>query len=233
MKLQTQILAGATGLAFLVFAAGSVQAQYQMTNLLTITGTIQVQASTNYNGSVTTVAAPIKYSLGTKQLLSFLARDEFAAGKYAFTNFPAGAKLVAIVSESGANSYCQVLDKNNNFLVTVTNILTFRTNATTQIYTGKTKDYAGVGVLGDPTVTTLQVPTIGYDDSAIANGVGFQCALVGLMKDTVTYTIVNRSTLVVTTSGKMASFAGTGTSQGIPFLITGSLNAAATRTFRN
>jgi hypothetical protein len=234
MKLKTKIIAGTATLAFVAFAAGSLQAQEQITNVFTITATIQEQAGTNYNGAVTTVAAPTKSAFNTKQILAFLAKDEHAAGTYTPTNFPPGAKLVVIVSSSDANSFCQVLDKNNNFLVDVTNILKFRTNAPIQLYSGKTKNYGGsAGVLGDPTTTTLQVPTIAYDDSGITNSVGIQCSLVGLMKDTVTYTIVNRSTLVVTTSGRIASFAGTGTNRGTPFLITGSLTAAGRRTFRN
>jgi len=234
MKLKTKVIAGTATLAFLAFAAGNLQGQQTVTNLLTITATIQEQAGTNINGAVTTVAAPIKSAFNTKQILAFLAKDEFEAGKYASTNFPPGAKLVIIVSDTNANYFCQVVDKHNNFLVDASNILKFQTNAIIQLYSGKTKNYGGsVGVLGDPVVTTLHVPTFGYDDSGITNGVGFQCSLVGLMRTTVTYTIVNRSTLVVTTSGRIASFAGAGTNQGTPFLASGSLNATGRRTFRN
>lgn len=233
MKLKTKIIAGTATLAFVAFAAGSLQAANQVTNLLTITATIQEQGSTNINvhSGVTTVTAPTKFAFNTKQFLALLAQDEHAASNYNSTTFPPGAKLVIVVSDSNAPYFCQVVDKNNNFLVDVSNILKFQTNIIFQLYSGKTKNYS-FGVGGDPTVTTLHVPTFGFDDSGITNGVGFQCSMVGLMKTTVTYTIVNRSTLVVTTSGRIASFAGAGTNQGTPFLVTGSLNATGRRTFR-
>ena len=227
MKLRTKIIAGIAALAFLTFAAGSLQAQ-QVTNLLAITATIQEQGGTNNNGTVTTVAAPTKLALNTKQILVFMARDEYAAGRYAFTNFPAGAKLAAIVSET---SYiCQVLDKNNNLIVDVSNILRIPINGIVEVHSGKTENSTG---WGDPTVTKLQVPTIDYDDSGIIGGVRFQCNMTGLMKSTVTYAISSSTkTLGVTTSAKIAAFAGTGSYEGTHFVITGSLSAAGKGTFK-
>jgi hypothetical protein len=226
MKLKTKIIAGTAALAFFAFAAGSLQAQQQVTNLLTITATLQAQGGTNNNGTITTVAAPVKSSFNTKQILALLARDEFAAGRYGFTNFPVGAKLVVIASDT--TDYCQVVDKHNGFLVDVSNVLTFQNSPFGDLHSGKTANSTGWGA---PTVTKLQMPTIGYDDSAISGGVGFRCTLVGLMKRTVTYTIHNRSSLIVNTSAKLTGGIGTGTNQGTPFLITGSMNAAGKRTF--
>ena len=231
MKLKTKIIAGTATLAFLAFAGGNLQAANQVTNLLTITAAIQEQGGTNINANsgVTTVAAPTKFAMNTKQILAFLAKDEFAAGSYSATNFPAGAKLVALVSDVG-DDY-QVVDKHNGFLVDVSNIIKFSTGA--QIYSGKTKDFLG-NVLGYPTVTRLQAATMVYDDSAITNGVKFKCNMIGLMKRTATYTVptLHNPATTVTTSARMVSFTGAGTNQVTPFIITGSLNAAGRGTFR-
>jgi recombinational DNA repair protein RecR len=57
--------------------------------------------------------------------------------------------------------------------------------------------------------------------------------MTGLMKSTATYIIsISARTLVVTTSAKITAFAGTGSYQGIPFVITGSLSAAGKGTFK-
>ena len=225
MKLQTQIIAGAAALAFLTGGVAGLQAAETVTNPLTITATVRSQGGTNIVHGVTIVTNQIQ-TLTTKTILGFLARDEFAAGRYSATNFPAGAKLVAIVS-TGGDDY-QVLDKKNQLLVDVSNIITFST--TSEVYVGRTKSFPVVGVAGDPTEVRWQAATFSYDDSAITGSVGFHYTMVGTMKRTVTYTFPSYTTLFVATSATMA-FSGTGSYQGTPFIVTGTLNAAGARLF--
>ena len=97
----------------------------QVTQLLTINATFEAQDGTSDNGTVTTIKAPTRHILDTKRILEFLAKDEYAEGKYTSSNFPACAKLVVI------NGDFQVLGTTNKFLVDVSDILSAETGPTT------------------------------------------------------------------------------------------------------
>lgn len=218
MKLKTKIIAGAALLAFLTFAAGSLRAD-NVTNVLTINATVMTQGNTNDNGTVTTIAAPIKESVETKQVLEFLAVDENAEGNYPSNSFPTGAKLVVI-----GDSDFQVLNKSNKFLVDVSGVLSVQdvNEGTNDMISGKVINETG---LADTTLTDLHVLKFIYDDSAVSGGVGLQFYLEGLMTSTVTDTAPKAGKYTETKSNKITSALGEGNFQGTPFVITGSLTA--------
>ena len=204
------------GAAFL--AAMTLQTvQTQVTNLVTITATAEAQGGTNDNGTVTTIKKPTKLTLDTKQILAFLAEDEYAEGEYASTNFPTGAKLVVIGGDF------QVLDKTNNFLVDVSDILSIE-KGTNDIVSGKINDSTG---LYENSATKVYILRISYDDSGISGGAGLQFYLAGLMRCTVTNTAPNESGFYTETdSDRMDASAGQGHYQDRSFVITGSLTLA-------
>jgi hypothetical protein len=155
--------------------------------------------------------------LDTKRILEFLAKDEYAEGNYASSNFPAGAKLVVIDGDF------QVLGTSNKFLVDVSDILSVETGAN-NIVSGKINDSTG---LYDNFGTSLCIVRFNYDDSRISGGVGLQFYLAGLMTSIVTDTTTNASGVYTETDCDSSDFAaGEGNYQGTPFVITGSLTLA-------
>ncbi len=92
MKLKIKIVAGATVLVFLTFAA-SLRAQ--LTNVLSITATVSMQGNPSDNGTVNTTAS-VKRTINIKQILAWLAQDEFAEGNFTSNSFPPGAQLVYV-----------------------------------------------------------------------------------------------------------------------------------------
>jgi hypothetical protein len=218
MKLKNIIMAGAA-LAFLTIAAGSLQAQ--LTQILTITATASLQGGSTDNGTVTTYAAPIKHTADTKQILAFLAQDENVEGNYGSTNFPSGAKLVI-----AANGAFQVLDKSDNLLVDVSDILSSSNPGTNNIFSGKQNDTNG---LASPTTTDLSLLTITFDDSNVGEGaVGLTFSMTGIGTGKTTDTTPNVSTgaYTETDSGSLTSATGEGSYQGDPLVVTGSAKAS-------
>ena len=231
MKLRSNIIAGAAALAFLAITAGSIEGQVK--TIVAFTGTALVQGSSTNNGAVTQYAAPAKQALATKDILQHLALDENAAGKYKSTTFPSGAQLVAIISNTAGNKGTfQVLDKNNNLLVDVSNILSISYGTYGHsIISGLQNDDTG---LSAPSRAVSNVLTISYDDSGITGSVGFRFYMTGMITRTTTDTTPSGKTRVYTEtqSGTMSTAAGEGDYQGQPFVFTGSLTLSGQGTFR-
>lgn len=215
MKKISQIAVPVAALAFLALSAGSLQAQ--VTNVITFSLTGMVQGGSTDNGTTTTTASPTKHTLATKDILSLLATDES-------TVFPSGAKLV-VIGGGGDDLVFQVLDKNNNFLVDVSDIISGEGtgNFGQDIFSGKQID---ANSLSSPTITDLQIFTIFYDDTG--DGGTLQFYLTGLITNTTTDTTPNNITGVYkeTQSHKLSTGAGDGNFQGTPLVLTGSFSAS-------
>jgi hypothetical protein len=225
MKLK--IIATAAGLAFLTFAAGSVQAATSVfkisgTNVLTISGTAQIQSTkitTNFSNGTGKVSAPTKYKVDTKQILVWLAWDEHAEGNYLHTNFPAGAKLVAVVSNNTAIAV-QVVDKTNKFLVDVSDILS-SAEEDTIVYSG-TFDQSR---LPTPSATVLRLWTGVFDDTTVPGGIGAKFTMTGLESATIT-----AKSGFYTVSAKVTGGIGDGSYQDLPLFMTGGATLSGAKT---
>jgi len=222
MKLTTKIVAGAAALALLTMAVGSLQAQ--VTQVLTITATASIQGNSSDNNTITTYASPTKFSVTTKVILGALAVDEHAESNYlAGSTFPSGAKLVTINNNNNTNDF-QVLDKNGNLLVDVSDILSFNQPGENSIFSGKQNDSTQ---LASPSTVGSQLLTLSFDDTGIPGGEGVKFFYTGIGTGTTTDTTPNVNTGVYTETdnGSLTSGTGEGTSQGTQLLITGTASA--------
>jgi hypothetical protein len=225
MKLQTKIMANAVILAaFFTLAAGRLHAQN--TNAVTISATIQSQGATNTSGGTTTIAAKTT-AINAKQLLAWLAQDEFAEGNFPNTNFPSGAYLAVITTDT--NQDYQVLTKSNTFLVDVSDILTgyYGSNS---VQSAKIKTATG---LYSPSGTVMMLAVLVFDDSAAvpANGptVGLTMFMQGLQTTTIKDTSPNRSGVYTeSVSAQTPNASGEGVYKGTPVLVTGSFGYSRT-----
>ncbi len=195
----------------------------QSTNVLTLTATAQLQGATNITATLTTVANPGKFSLTTKQLLTWLALDEHAAGNYDATNFPAGAKIAII----GSN--LKVLGTNQAVLADVSDILTAE-DGTNSVFSGKAFTTNSVYA---PSASEMEFFKLAYDDSIIAGGAGVQFSLQGVLTTTFTDSKPAKTTGAVTETitGKMSTAVGDGNLGGKPFILTGNLGTSAKTVF--
>jgi hypothetical protein len=220
MKFITKTIFASTLSALLMLTAGRLQASV-ITNSFTINATALVQSTTNDNGKVTTIAAATKHAVNTKQLLVWLAQDESAEGNYGFPSFPAGAKLVLIVSNDESADF-QVWNKSDILLVDVSDILNI-THGTNEVVSSKVNDTTG---LLDPSAKIWHLIKFSFNDSAIlTGGVGVTFDLVGLEERAVTDSNPNKDGIYTeTVSATVDASAGEGTYQGEPFVITGSLD---------
>jgi len=219
MKLTTKILAGAAALAFVILTAGSLQAQ--VTNVVTISFAAAGQNpdSTDKNG-VTTIGAPITHSANMTDILGWMATDENAEGNYtAGTTFPKGAKLIVIGGDGNALDF-QVLSKNSQFLVDVSDILSFTNSGTfgSDVNSGKTSDTTS---LADPTQTDQEVYTLVYDDSSIIGGADVQFSFSGVIKNVTTDTAPKDGAYKETQSHTISGGQGDGAYEGIEAIVTG------------
>lgn len=120
-----------------------------------ISATVYEQGATHNNGkSTATIAAPSTITTGS--LLRQLALDERGLGLWESNTFPGGAKLVY----SGATGF-EVVDKHNDLLLSVSNVMTLQSAGQVLIDSGKTNDDNGSG-----TENQLQLATFGYDATA-------------------------------------------------------------------
>jgi hypothetical protein len=231
MKLKTTIITGLATLAFLTFAAGSLQAQ--IISLVTITATASVQNPTTDNGTVSTTSAPTKVSVTTKQILSALAIAEHIEGNYLpGSTFPAGAKLVVVIGHGGTPPDFQVVDAHNILLVDVSDIISAQNTGQfgSKVTSGKQNDVTG---LANPSQTELQIFTLIYDDTAIAGSQNIQFYLTGAMSSVTTDTVPNVATgaYTETQTDKMTDGAGDGNANAVPLVITGSVTAVGKANF--
>jgi hypothetical protein len=191
--------------------------------LLTVTATAYVQGDSSDSDNVTTTAKPTKVSVGTKQLLATLATDENAAGLYPSTTFPSGAKLVTVDGNNDSPDF-QVLDKSDNLLVDVTNIVSFGQPGNNSINSGKQNDSNG---LASPATANLQLLTFAFDDTAINGSANIKFYFTGIGTGTTTDTTPNGGGVYSETDkGSLTSGTGEGTAQGKQLIITGSAKAS-------
>jgi hypothetical protein len=150
-----------------------VAAQAQVSQTLSISGTEYSQSAQTDNGKITTTKAPGRTTLTTASLLKQLAIDENTAGHYASTTFPAGARLI-YVNGTGF----EVVDKQDNVLVTPSDILTLATPGQNDIASGTFNDADGSGVapfLQDD----MRVTTISYNSSGEGGTMNFTVTGIG------------------------------------------------------
>jgi hypothetical protein len=212
MKLKTHLIVSIA--AALCMCAGNVRAD--VLQIVTISVTTFTQSSTNDNGTNTTFAPPKSKSHNTAEILKALAQDEYAAGNYLNTNFPAGAKLAA-----GNDSFLVV--NGTNILVDVSDILKFQDiGDNVEIVSGKQSDLTG---LANPTVKRLHLGQITFDDTGINGGTNLKFFIAGLVSDSETDTVPDvNGVYTVTKTGKITNGIGQGTdSDGTPFVLTGTV----------
>jgi hypothetical protein len=207
--------------------------QAVIVNQVSISTKGMLQASPTTRSGVTTAAPPQPVTITTPQILSWLALDENKIGKYSQTSFPAGSKLVAVVSATDNTvTAFQVVDNKNKLLVDVSDIVSFSMDGkyNADISTGKVSASTG---LSSPSSTYLYISTLTFDDTAIAGGQNIKFYLSGIASNK----IVNS----IPTSGsgsykeiqtfKMNVASGDGSYRGVPMLISGSVTASGTATF--
>ena len=211
MKLKNLIISLASGLSISVAA----NAHAEVLQYLTFTVTTYTQRDSSDNGTNTVTAAPKVQTHNTAELLSILARDKAAQGRWQSNSFPAGAKLAV-----GNDSF--VVVAGTNILVTVSDILSF-TNGDNEIVSGKRNDLTG---LANPTTSKLQIGRLTFDDTAINGGAGLKFYLQGLVSQTESDTVPINNVYTRTRSAKLSNGTGEGTdSGGHAFVLTGSLSA--------
>ena len=212
MKLKHLIISLASGLGISVAAS---TARAEVLQFLTFTVTTYSQRDSTNNGTNTITPAPKVQTHNTAELLSILAQDKHAQGRWPSNSFPAGAKLAV-----GNNSF--VVVAGTNTLLDVSDILSF-SNGDNQIVSGKRNDSTG---LSNPTTSKLQIGRLTFDDTAISGGAGLKFYLQGLVSQTESDTVPVSGVYTRTRSAKLTNGTGEGTnSSGNAFVLTGSLSA--------
>ena len=181
------------------FGAGGLHAQVTQVVTIKASASVKVLTTTSTNshtGIITyTYATPTKHSVATKDILALLALDENAEGNYPGTNFPSGAKLVMTpvtpdpdggsvtltpVPVINNSSPFQVVDKNNNTLVGVSDIISINSAGSNVITSSKsTSSNPGLG-----TSTDLELLSIKFDDTGAGGGLKFFLTGIGTGKTT-------------------------------------------------
>ena len=188
-------------------------------------------SSTNRLGI--TVTSPLKLvSINTPQILSWLAYDENKNGKYSRTSFPGGSKLVAVVSVTDNTVMAfQVIDKKNNLLVDVSDILSFSMDgrSAANISTGRVSVSSG---LASPSASYFYISTLTFDDTAINGGKNIKFYLSGIGNNQINDTVpALRTSIYKETHTFNMSGYGDGSYLGAPMLISGSCSAFGSATF--
>ena len=247
------MIAGTVALACLTLGAGGLHAQ--VTQVVTIKATASVQGgystSTNsHTGIITyTYATPTKHSVATKDLLALLALDENAEGNYPDTNFPSGAKLVishvtppsgviiitapvpvespvVINNVSDIDEDFQVVDKNNNLLIDVSDIMSINRVGGNVITSSKsTSSNPGRGISSNE-----QLLSIGFDDTGIGGSLKFFLTGIGTGKTTDTTPSKTTGAYTESSSGSLSSGTGEGSYHGNPFICTGTASESGKAT---
>lgn len=196
------------------FSAGTVKAQVLKT--VTFTMTTYTQGTNNDNGIVNTYAASKIKTWSTQGILNLLAQDKFAQGKWGSTAFPAGSKLAS------SNEQWMVVSSANYLLVDVSDILHASAGGSNEVMSGKQNDLTQ---LAAPSLKTMELVKITFDDTAIAGGNHTSFYLQGLSTKTITDTTPTVAGVYTETStGQVIGAAGEGTwSDGTPFVCSGNL----------
>ncbi len=164
-------------LAFLTLAVGNLHAQVNAVVNFSAVAVVQNTGNPADNGLVTTTGAPTKFSINTKSLLVYLAQAEQIEGNWNSPTFPAGAKLVAVLTAGSGNlPDFQVVDKTNTLLVDVSDLLTGTASGTygADIYSGKVSDDTG---LAAPTFSDVIQFTLTYDSTGVAGAADLQFSI--------------------------------------------------------
>ncbi len=222
MKPQTLI----TGLAIVAACSAHSLRAEGLKIITSFTMTTYTQNTVHDNGTTTTYAKPVTNTYNTQAILNFLASDKYAEGQLASPAFPAKAQLAS------TNGAWVVLDKNNNVLADVSEILS-ATNAGDGMEVISGTQLNGAANLACPTVKTMELIRFTFDDTAIAGGNNISFYLQGLSTKTDTDTTPTTTGLYTETqTGVITGAAGGGFwSNGAPFVFTANLTTASRTTF--
>jgi hypothetical protein len=200
----------------------------QIAQVVSITGSELAQGAESDNGKTTTTKVPTKTTITTAVLLEDLAKDENTAAKYDATNFPVGAKLLYT-----ANSGFQVVDKHNNPLVNVANILSLVTAGQNEITSGTFGDPSG-STTPPFTQTDLRLVTLAYDATSVGGTMKFAVTGTG-SSETTTTKPTPKDHYIETDSFTLQNGTGEGVNgEGVKIVLTGfTVNASATATLDN
>ena len=181
---------------------------------LAITLNLSKQGSSNTNGTVLTTASPVLSSLATKDILNVLAIDEQIEGNWPSNSFPKNAALA--LAGNGV-----VVLNGTNILLNVSDIMSFNSGEP-KISSGKQNTVTG---LASATVKGLQIAGIKFDDTFINGGGNLKFYLNGVLSKTTTDTTPVNGVYTETQTLKITTAAGDGSSNGVPFICTGSASA--------
>jgi len=218
MTNSSKSLVAALMVAFGFTSVGTANAQAKLNdlNVITVAFKLQLQAPgfNSQNGLTRSFAKPVVQTLNTKNLLDRLALDKQAQSLYNNNSFPSGSKLAL------AGGQFVVVKANNDFIVDVSDILSF-TSGANAILSGTTNNTTG---LANPKVTELVLVSLNFDDTFIEGGSNLRFFAQGL--DTIKTQDSNPGTndnYNEKTSDSVKNAAGEGWSGGTPFVVTGSI----------
>lgn len=213
MKLSPLFLA--LGIFAIVFPA-KAQGKLSNLNLLSVSFSLQSQGTFSDDGTTRIFANPATRKLSTKDLLNQLARDKFTQGSYAANYFPSGAQLAV---SSGS---LVVVDKYSQLIVDVSDIvqLVYGTNV---VLSGRQNDTSG---LASPRTTALASVQLAFDDTAIAGGGNTSFVIQGLDTIKTKDTALAAGGHKEVGSDSVKSITGSGLINGLPLVITGTINGS-------
>jgi hypothetical protein len=224
MKRTTEIIISIAALAVSTFAGGLWA---QVPAVMTITAKGQQQNPGTLNGNISIYPAPVLIALDTKEILSWLAFDESQEGKYATSTFPTGAKLVIILGHTDRDSIdFQVVDSTGGLLVDVSDIMGGSYTGTFggSVFSGKQDNTT---LLGAPSINSMEVFTLHFDDTNIIFGMRIRFSLEGLLNNTITDSATSAKTGLFTETQilKMTDVGGDGNYLGYDMVVSGSMTA--------
>jgi len=218
MKL-TKLLA----LSSLLLGAVTVEAQQDNPLFVTISARIIAQSTnTTTSHDVTTTPAARSRFFSTTDFLKRLAIDENNAANWPSNTFPRNVRLAVV-----GDKFSVVLG--TNVLVDVSNIIGIEFGNST-IMSGRQND---TNNLASPTITTMHIAKLNFDDTALNPTNGLRFFMQGLLTETVTDSTISRTTSTFTetqtaslpsAAGEGSGAVGSGSDQ--PILVTGSLSAS-------
>ncbi len=210
----------AIALTVISFAAvGNLHAQGKLNDINVVTVALKLRLQSpgynSRNGQTRSYANPLVQSINTKNLLDRLALDKLMQGLYANSSFPGGSKLAL------AGNQFVVVGKNNDFIVDVSDILSFSAGQN-DILSGKVDTTTG---LASHSTTELSIVTLAFDDTFIVGGSDLNFTVLGLDTTRTNDSTPNSSTgkYNENTSDNISNATGEGQSGGTPFVITGTV----------
>jgi hypothetical protein len=181
---------------------------------LTIDLNISKQSISNVIGIVSTTASPKLSTLATKDILNKLAFDAYVEGNWPSNSFPKDTTVAL-----AGNGF--IVLNGTNILLNVSDIMSFTTDEP-KVTSGKQNTVTG---LASPTTQKLQIASITFDDTFINGGNNLKFYLNGVLSMTMADTTPVDGVYTETQTCKTTAAAGDGSSQGIPFICTGSVSA--------